>query len=621
MKKILTDEKYQKNPFGTIDDLLGVRVITFIKSDLIAVSEIIEREFEILEGPVDKSEKLSTREFGYRSIHFIVKLNEKQSELPECSEYKDLKAEIQIRTIIENAWAEVEHHWNYKPDNEDILLDKPLKRRLYGLMAVMELVDREFDLIRKQFQNKFKSDEVLLTTISELARSSEFFGDICKFLFDKERYEDLVYFTKKAVTYDKNNVKAWTNMAIGLMYLDNYKELLKISENLIKLDANSAISYIGRAYAFSGLGEHKNALNCYNEALKLEPNNILALVNKGTTLADLGKYKEALEWIEKAIEFKPEYTHALVSKGSVLSDIGKFKEAIHIYDKALEINPIYNPGLVNKGATLIKLEKYEEASKLFDKILENEPKNVHALINKGITLAKFGKPQEALQLLDVVLEFQPKNIDALINKTILLTDLGKYDDALEWTKKALKIYPENVRLLYHSGRVLDGLGRTEEAKKMYDKAFEDLPEDIYKYLNSRKNLIQMEVEPEDIQAFMGIFLAKDGEHKDAMKWINSALKHNPNSKSALIGKSYVLEKSEKYEEALNILTNVLLNNPDDALVLYRLGRIQSLIGNDDLALEILASAINLDEQYKSKAKDEKAFEAIKEKIEFKKLIS
>ena len=79
-------------------------------------------------------------------------------------------------------------------------------------MAVLELVDQEINSIRESFQTNFKSDGILLNTISELARSTKLFGDICKFLFDKERYEDLVCFTKEAVIYDKNNIKAWSNM-------------------------------------------------------------------------------------------------------------------------------------------------------------------------------------------------------------------------------------------------------------------------------------------------------------------------------------------------------------------------------------------------------------------------
>ena len=621
MEKILKNVKYQKDPFETIDDLLGVRVITFIKSDLDAVKKIIEKEFEVLKGPDDKVEKLSIHEFGYRSIHYIVKLNQKRAELPECGEYKDFRAEIQIRTNIENAWAEIEHHWNYKPDNEDNKLDEKLKRRLNGLMAVLELVDREFDSIRKSFQTNFKSDEILLKTISDLIRSPELFEDICKFLFDKERYGDLVQITKQAVIDDQDNIKAWTNMAIGLLYLENYKELLKISENFIKLYPNRAIYYIVRANAFSGLGEYKKTIIWYDKALKLEPKNKLALVDKGIALAKLGDYDEASKWIEKALEFEPDYAHALVSKGIILTELGKPQDAIQLFDMALGLVPDYDPGLVNKGVALIKLQKYDEASQIFDKVLEHEPKDVHALINKGIALAELGNSQEAIQLFDKALEFQPEKIEALVNKTKSLIEIGKCDEALEWINKASEIDPENVRVLFHKGRVLDGLGRTEEAKKIYEQAFEDLPEDFYEFYNNRKNINQLELEPEDIQAFMGILLAKDGEHKDAMNWINSALKLNPKNKIALIGKSFALEKLEKYEDALIILKNILLNNPDDALVLYRLARIQSLIGNDESALETLASAINLDEQYKSKAKDDKAFEVLKEKKEFKKLTS
>ena len=86
-------------------------------------------------------------------------------------------------------------------------------------------------------------------------------------------------------------------------------------------------------------------------------------------------------------------------------------------------------------------------------------------------------------------------------------------------------------------------------------------------------------------------------------------------------KSFALEKLEKYKDALDTLETILNNNPDYPFVLYMRARIQSLIGNDELALENLASAIELDEQYKSKASEDVVFETIKEKNEFKKLMS
>ena len=183
----------------------------------------------------------------------------------------------------------------------------------------------------------------------------------------------------------------------------------------------------------------------------------------------------------------------------------------------------------------------------------------------------------------------------------------------------MEIEPDDYIVLYNKGRVLGELGRSEEAEKLYERVFE--PERFYEFFNQRKFLYESELEPEDIQAFMGILIAKDGEHKKAMKWIYSALNHNPKNKIALMGKSFVLEKLGKYDEALNILKIILPKSPYDGLVLYRIARIQSLRGNDEIALENLASAINLNVLYKSKAKDDKAFEKIKEMNEFKKLTS
>ncbi len=598
LKKILRKEEYFKNPFGTINDLLGVRVITFIKADLITVSKIIENEFEILEGPDDKSERLNNREFGYRSIHYIVKLNEKRAELLECSDYKDLRAEIQIRTNIENAWAEVEHHWNYKPDKKDVPLDKTLQRRLSALMAVLELVDQEFNSIREGFQNKFKSDEIMLKAIKNFTGNPDLFNTLCNYLIDNENYEELVHFTKEAVTAENDNVNVWHLMAIGLLYLENYEELLELSNKLIELEPNVVLPYSLKGYTFSNLDKHSKALLWYEKALKLEPKNTLALVNKGRALNDLGKYEDAIEWINKALDIKPEYTYALGRKGLVLRNLKRFEEAIQLFDKSLDI----------------------------------VPEDTETLVNKGVVLAELGILEEAIQSFDKAIELEPEFILALVNKTIALADLGKYEEALEWIDRALEVEPENIRALMNKARVLDGLGKIGEAINLFSRAYQYGPEEFYfkeTILNKSKKLEEaiqllnkkLEPEQEDIQIIVGISYSKLGNHMEAIKWYNSVLQNNPKNRKALMWKSVALVKLEKYEDALKTLKGILNNNPEYAFVLYMRARIQLLIGNDELALENLTSAINLDKQFKSIAREDPVFETIKESKEFKKITS
>jgi ppGpp synthetase/RelA/SpoT-type nucleotidyltranferase len=62
----------------------------------------------------DKSRNLGTNRIGYRTIHLVVSLSNTRTILPEYSEFDDLKFEIQLRTILEHAWAEIEHDRNYK---------------------------------------------------------------------------------------------------------------------------------------------------------------------------------------------------------------------------------------------------------------------------------------------------------------------------------------------------------------------------------------------------------------------------------------------------------------------------------------------------------------------------
>jgi ppGpp synthetase/RelA/SpoT-type nucleotidyltranferase len=139
-------EKY-KDPLSEIEDMAGIRVITYTDSDAKTVSQIIQKLFEIQpEHAVDKTEELGTDRVGYRSIHCVGTLGDERVKLPENKIFKGMCFEIQIRTILQHAWAEFEHDRNYKFSG---VLPKDIQRRLSIVAGNLELVDREFDNISK----------------------------------------------------------------------------------------------------------------------------------------------------------------------------------------------------------------------------------------------------------------------------------------------------------------------------------------------------------------------------------------------------------------------------------------------------------------------------------------
>ena len=143
-KEKASNEKY-KDPRSEIMDMAGVRVITYIDSDAKKVEEIVKSLFKIIpEHSKDKTEELGTDRVGYRSIHCVCTLGEDRLALPENKKFTDRCFEIQIRTILQHAWAEFEHDRNYK--FKGVLPDK-LKRRLAVVAGSLELLDWNFESI------------------------------------------------------------------------------------------------------------------------------------------------------------------------------------------------------------------------------------------------------------------------------------------------------------------------------------------------------------------------------------------------------------------------------------------------------------------------------------------
>ena len=98
-----------------ITDIVGLRIITYFSDEVDAVAKLMEQEFNIdFSNSVDKRALLDPDRFGYLSIHYVVSLSGARCGLTEYKEFSSLKAEIQIRSILQHTWAEIEHDLGYK---------------------------------------------------------------------------------------------------------------------------------------------------------------------------------------------------------------------------------------------------------------------------------------------------------------------------------------------------------------------------------------------------------------------------------------------------------------------------------------------------------------------------
>lgn len=142
------------DPQNQIMDYAGVRIVAYLQSDIPLIQEVIENMFEIdVQNSEDKVKLLEENKVGYLSIHYI-------ASLKECSfeenRFKDFKCEIQIRTILQDAWAQIFHDRQYKNNNELLIIPSELKRKTSLIAGSLELLDQQINDLVKQYDSMKK---------------------------------------------------------------------------------------------------------------------------------------------------------------------------------------------------------------------------------------------------------------------------------------------------------------------------------------------------------------------------------------------------------------------------------------------------------------------------------
>lgn len=133
----LEEKLRRKGPYSylqEVTDLVGLRVITYFVEDVTAVSRLLEAQFEVdWQNSADKSKLLDPDRFGYMGVHYVLRQG-------------GMAFEVQIRSILQHAWAEIEHDLGYKSRDA---VPRDVRRRFYRLAGLLEVADEEFTAIHR----------------------------------------------------------------------------------------------------------------------------------------------------------------------------------------------------------------------------------------------------------------------------------------------------------------------------------------------------------------------------------------------------------------------------------------------------------------------------------------
>jgi putative GTP pyrophosphokinase len=156
-----------KNFQERVGDLLGMRIICLRLSDIKRVEAYLEllveekllrfirrpdqkRSFILPIDPGEGSpEGLDLGYSGYSSIHYQVRLGENADATDEL---KALQVEFQLRTILEEAWGEIDHKYRYEHSRSGDTLPEYIHTGFYNLSAYLQAAALQAEHLCRQVE-------------------------------------------------------------------------------------------------------------------------------------------------------------------------------------------------------------------------------------------------------------------------------------------------------------------------------------------------------------------------------------------------------------------------------------------------------------------------------------
>ena len=305
-----------------ITDLMGIRIVCPFIEDLSFVEKLVIEKFDVLE--VERKKHHTFKEFGYEATHLLIKIPPDISRVrgPTGSDV----IEIQLRTILQDAWAEVEHEIFYKAEFNPV--DMPMKRKLAAVAANLLLADIVFQEIR-DYQKKLNGQLE--------KRRDTFYQKI------EESTDALIISETPVINADQPQIFPVKNADFDNTSIDD-----------LLLEALKAHNE----------NRFKDAISIYTRILELKPDNMIcSLIYKHRGMAHFAqsKYKEAVMDFDNALVFDPQSFRVAYYRGVVHSVIKQYLKAIDDFTLSLQINPYQAYCLFRRGQAYYHINDYPQA--------------------------------------------------------------------------------------------------------------------------------------------------------------------------------------------------------------------------------------------------------------------
>jgi tetratricopeptide (TPR) repeat protein len=401
------------------------------------------------------------------------------------------------------------------------------------------------------------------------------------------------------------NQKLW--MIANLLGNEKDQEVvMTIMEKLMVDHQEDPEALYAYAHVIARMGDVERSQELLEKILELVPDNQNAITSYISILQKQGNPNAAIEWIEKTLNENQDNFELRMIYARLLTDVKRFDDATEQFEILIQQDPNNKDVLYALGLLSLQVQQLDESKKYFQRLLELEQQVNEASYYLGRIAEEEGDFENASIWYEGVQKGE-NYFDAQIRAGMLLAKQDKIEEARNHIRSIrVKGKEQESLLIQAEGELLIEEKRYGDAIAVYNTALLDNYDADLLYARAmlaekmdRLDILEqdlraiLERDPKNAQALnaLGYTLADRTERYDeAHELIKRALEISPNDFYILDSMGWILYRLGRLEESIKYL-NMALDERRDPEIAAHLGEVLWVIGDRDAAKEIWETAL------------------------------
>lgn len=282
---------------------------------------------------------------------------------------------------------------------------------------------------------------------------------------------------------------------------------------------------------------------------------------KGEEYLQKRKFSDALMQFRAAVESDKDSAPAHWGLARAYENLGQFNETLEELRKVVELDDTNLGAKAKLGNYFLLLQPpmIAETEKIRDEILEADDKFIEGHILGASVLAATGKPDEVvIDAINRAIALDPKRVESYISLERLYTTREKAAEAETAIQRGIDANPASILGYVEYGRFLTYSDRDAEAEVQFKKAIE-VAADVAANIQAREAIAE--------------FYVTSRQFEKAEATYNDLIQIQENSPESRLELAEFYNRTERSDDAITVLQNILADAPEYVRARYRLGNI------------------------------------------------